>query len=90
MRAAKTDKNQAELVAQLRAIGCSVQDLSGVGKGTPDILVGFRGVNLLFEIKTTVGKLNNRQIEWHGDWDGQATIIRSFEDAMIIIEQETL
>ena len=42
-RAARVDRNQAEIVVALRAGGASVQPLHAVGKGVPDLLVGWRG-----------------------------------------------
>lgn len=39
-RARKVDRNQAEVVAEFRRLGCSVQVLSAVGQGVPDLLVG--------------------------------------------------
>ena len=39
-RAARTDANQAEIVAALRGVGASVQPLHAVGQGCPDLLVG--------------------------------------------------
>ena len=33
----RTDFNQQEIINALRAIGCSVQDLSQVGRGCPDL-----------------------------------------------------
>ena len=52
-RAAKIDENQPEIVDALRAMGCSVTILSAVGNGCPDILVGFRGINLLCLLYTS-------------------------------------
>lgn len=86
----RTDANQAEIVEQLRAIGCTVQDLSGVGRGTPDILVGYRGQNLLMEIKTKSGRLNPRQVEWFTKWHGQSSVVTCFEDALQVINGVTL
>lgn len=42
-RAARTDGNQAAVVADLRALGWSVLDTSGAGDGFPDIVVGIGG-----------------------------------------------
>ena len=50
-RAAKIDANQTEIVKALRQVGASVQSLASTGKGCPDLLVGFRGVNWLLEVK---------------------------------------
>ena len=80
----KTDHNQAEIIKALRAVGATVQDLSKVGKGAPDILVGFHGCNYLMEIKNpdTKGKLNLMQRIWHQDWRGQVVVVRTVEEAL--------
>jgi Holliday junction resolvase len=51
MRAAKIDANQEAVVTALRSAGATVQSLAGVGKGVPDLLVGFKGQTLLMEVK---------------------------------------
>lgn len=38
-RAAKVDANQAAVVADLRALGWTVEDCSGFGEGWPDLFV---------------------------------------------------
>jgi len=81
----RTDANQAEIVAALRQAGASVQTLHEVGHGCPDVVVGHHGKNWLFEIKTEAGKLNARESLWHHGWNGQASVIRSVEDALAII-----
>lgn len=90
MRAAKIDANQNEIVSALRKIGCSVQILSSVGKGCPDILVGFRGKNFLIEIKDgnkppSGQKLTPDQVEWHASWNGQVSVANSVEAAIEIV-----
>ena len=91
-RAARTDANHAEIVRTLRALGCSVQDLSRVGEGCPDILVGVCGRNLLMEIKdgrkvASERKLNKRQEEWHAAWRGQRVVVESREQVIEIINE---
>jgi len=39
-RAARTDSNQAAIVAAFRDLGCSVFTLHTVGRGFPDLAVG--------------------------------------------------
>lgn len=90
MRAARIDANQPEIVAGLRAIGATVQPLHTVGKGCPDILVGYRGRNYLIEIKDgrkppSARMLTPDQDEWHGEWRGQVTVASSLEDALCIV-----
>lgn len=86
-RAAKTDANQAEVVKAFRQIGATVQILSAVGKGCPDVLVGFRGVNVLVEIKDgskvpSAQKLTADQVGWHEAWAGQVCVANSITDAV--------
>ena len=49
--AARVDENQPDIVKRLRALpGCSVTSLAKLGRGGPDLLVGYAGENYLFEI----------------------------------------
>lgn len=75
--ARKVDANQAEIVAALRSLGASVISLHDAGSGIPDLLVGFRGVTRLVEVKNpdTKGKLNERQIHWHSLWRGDPVVV---------------
>ena len=89
MVARRTDDNQREIVAALRAIGATVQDLSAVGKGCPDLLVGMQGRNLLLEVKKPpgprggqAGKLTEDQVSWHGSWRGQVAIVSGVSSAV--------
>lgn len=88
---ARTDDNQAEIVAALRAVGCSVQILSAVGSGCPDILVGVREHNLLMEIKDgskvpSKQALTTDERLWHIGWRGNVCVVRSVEDALSKIQ----
>lgn len=92
MRAAKVDANQKEIVEALRKIGCTVQILSSVGKGCPDILIGFRGSNYLAELKDgkkskSEQKLTPDQVKWHSLWNGQVSVINSVEDAIKLVNK---
>ena len=86
-RAARVDANHKQIVQGLRSSGCTVQDLSAVGKGCPDILVGRNGLNILIEIKTKKGKLTSRQVEWHQAWRGNAIVVTSIEEAIHAINE---
>ena len=79
----KTDDNQQEIIDALRAIGASVQDLSKVGGGCPDLACGFRGQVFMLEIKNpdTKGKLSTNQKVWHKNWHGQVAVVRTVEEA---------
>ena len=74
-RAAKIDANQEQVVQALRAAGAVVQTLAAVGKGVPDLLVGYQGKTLLLEVKDgskppSERRLTEDQIKWHGAWRG--------------------
>ena len=91
MRAAKIDANQNEIVDALRKAGCSVQILSSVGKGCPDILVGRGGRNYLLEIKDgnkqkSAQKLTPDQVEWHDKWNGSVFVVNSIESALEAVD----
>ena len=75
MRAAKIDANQVEIVKALRQAGATVQSLASVGKGVPDLLVGFSSKTALLEIKDgakvkSAQKLTPDQVGWHANWRG--------------------
>lgn len=82
----RIDQNQGEIVKVLRKMGASVQIISEVGKGCPDIICGYRGVNYLIEIKNGNKKLTECEQEFFDNWKGQATIIRSLDEAIAYLE----
>jgi Holliday junction resolvase len=90
MRAAKVDDNQKEIVKALRTLGCSVQHLHSVGAGCPDLLVGYKGFNILLELKDgnkspSRQKLTPDQIIWQRDWRGHVNVVNSSEQAIIAV-----
>lgn len=90
-RAAKVDSNQPEIVAALRKIGCSVTPTHALGKGFPDIAVGYRGSNYFFEIKDgslspSRRALTEDEFKWHDAWRGQVAIIESISQAIKFIQ----
>ena len=50
-RRARVDANQKEIVAKLRKFGCSILHTHQLGKGAPDIIIGYNNLNYLIEIK---------------------------------------
>lgn len=81
---AKRDSNEPEIVEYLRKAGCKVDRISGTG--TPDLLVGFHGHNILMEVKMPGKKLRPAQEDWHAEWTGQKVIVESIDDAAKVIE----
>jgi hypothetical protein len=67
--------------------GASVQSLASVGRGCPDLLVGFKGRNLLLEVKDgrkppSARELTDDQKKWHGGWLGNVRVVESVEQAI--------
>lgn len=87
---AKVDANQKEIVKALEEYGATVLHLHQVGKGCPDIAVGWRGVNYFFEIKDgakfkSERKLTADEKRWHETWRGTVHVIESKEQALMAI-----
>jgi len=82
----RVDTNQTQIVKALRDMGCTVEHLHAVGKGCPDIIVGFKARNFLLEIKDGDKKvLTPDQINWHRLWKGQVNVVTSIDDAKNLI-----
>lgn len=84
------DATQDPIVAALVAVGATVQDLSRIGGGVPDLLVGYHGANYLIEVKSPTGVkhqtgLRATQVDWHSKWTGQVSVANSPEQALEII-----
>jgi hypothetical protein len=89
-RAAKVDANQAEIVAALRKIGAKVEPMHAMGRGFPDLLVLWRGVLTLLEVKDgnkppSARKLTPDQVEWHAEWGECVFVVESVEQAISAI-----
>lgn len=91
----RKDANHHSIVRAFRQAGASVVDLSGVGDGCPDLLVGIAGVDLLVEIKLPAGKrggtahseLNQYQRAFHHAWRGRTpVVVRRVEDVEALID----
>ena len=83
----KVDSNQTRVVKALRDLGATVQHLHAVGKGCPDIVVGYKNRNYLLEIKDGEKKLTPDQVIWHYDWRGQVEVVTSPEHAIETIKK---
>ena len=92
-KAAKIDDNQKAIVNVLRQLGASVQSLAATGKGCPDLLVGYHGINYLMEVKDgdkvlSKQKLTIDQEHWHSLWRGSVHIVKSVDEALKILQDK--
>lgn len=88
-RQTKRDANHREIVEHLRSCGFSVLDLSIVGDGCPDLLVGAGGRNCLLEIKDgsaipSKRKLKPKEEKFAAEWRGQTAVATSAAEAIQI------
>ena len=87
---ARKDGNQKQIEKELTGIGLAVHDLSPMGDGCPDLLVGFKGKNYLFEIKDPdqppcKRKLTQFEQKWRDVWKGQVSTVMTTEEILQII-----
>ena len=83
----RTDRNQDEIVKAFRDSGMAVQSLAAIGKGVPDLLVGWRGRTYLVEVKDgdlspSRRELTSAQKEWHKKWPAPVIVATGAEDAI--------
>lgn len=78
----KRDANEPEIVEALRKAGCSVVRLDK----PVDLLIGYRGVTHLAEVKTDKGKLTKAQDDFRKSWQGSYFyILRDVDDALTML-----
>jgi hypothetical protein len=88
----KTDANHKEIMSWLRQVpGTSVFSTHAVGKGFPDLVVGFRKRNYLVEIKDgtkppSARRLTADEAKFHEGWQGQVSIVNGIEDLIKLLE----
>ncbi len=87
-RARKIDDNHRDVKRALLSVpGVTVADTSGAGNGFPDLVVGFRGVSYLLEVKDgnkppSRQKLTPLQKGFHTIWTGQVCVVTSPDEAL--------
>ena len=87
--AKRVDLNHTEIVNKFRELGASVFDLSAVGRGCPDIMVGYNGRHtVLVEIKSGEQKrFSEAQLKFMAEWKGSAvTRINDVEGVIRLIK----
>ena len=71
-------------------MGATVAITSASGKGFPDLVVGYHGVNLLVEVKDgskppSKRRLSPAEIDFHTAWLGQICVVESVDEAIELI-----
>jgi len=74
------------VIRELEQAGWSVQSLSQVGHGVPDLLVASpAGETFLIEVKAPGRKLSECQQRWHSQWQGKVVVVHSPEEVAKIV-----
>ena len=94
--AKRTDENQKEVVAELRAAlpEASVHVTSGTGDGFPDLVVGWKKrLDFLIDLQDrdkppSDRKLTNAQMAMHSNWQGQVAVCHSASEIIATMLRE--
>lgn len=78
----RVDKNQKQVVEELRAMGLTVAHTYTIGSGFPDFVVGYRGYNILVELKSDKGTLTTDETEFHNNFDGHIVVAFNSQDVI--------
>ena len=76
------DANQSEIIKALEKIGCMVYDIDK----PVDLLVEFRGLWILLEVKTKKGKLEDSQKRFFRGVRAPAFIVRDILEATAAVQ----
>lgn len=83
---ARVDNNHTAIIDALRQAGICAHSAAAVGNGFPDIVAGFRGLNVLLEVKNGERPcdraLTAAEQKWHVTWAGQVAIVSTPEQAI--------
>lgn len=80
----RVDENQNQIIHTFIALGASVLNLSRVGQGCPDLLIGYKNKSVLVEIKKdSKAVFTEPQLKFMQNWRGGAVCRIDSVDAAI-------
>ena len=90
---ARVDANQKEIVQELRKRGISVLHTHQLGRGAPDIIVGYMNSNYLIELKDgnkskSQQRLTKDELEFSLKWRGNYAVCNSLEQILLLIDYD--
>lgn len=88
---ARVDANQKEVVQELRKLGISVLHTHQLGRGAPDLILGYRNDNFMIELKDgnktkSQQKLTPDEVEFQAKWKGNYAVCNSLEQILSVID----
>jgi len=90
---ARVDANQKEIVQELRKRGISVLHTHQLGKGAPDIIVGYMNSNYLIELKDgnkskSQQRLTKDELDFSLKWCGNYAVCNSLEQILLLLDYD--
>ena len=90
---ARVDANQKEIVQELRKRGISVLHTHQLGRGAPDIIVGYMNSNYLIELKDgnkskSQQRLTKDELDFSLKWRGSYAVCNSLEQILLLIDYD--
>jgi Holliday junction resolvase len=90
---ARVDANQKEIVQELRKRGISVLHTHQLGKGAPDIIVGYMNSNYLIELKDgnkskSQQRLTKDELDFSLKWGGNYAVCNSLEQILLLLDYD--
>jgi hypothetical protein len=83
MLRAKVDRNHGHMRDGLRELGATVSDTSRLGKGFPDLVVGWHGISLPVEVKCPDNPgLTDDEKAWWKKWEGSGIVAFYIDDVL--------
>jgi hypothetical protein len=85
----KKDDAQKKIELWLKVRGIEFADTSGLGDGFPDLVVAYRGDNILLEVKnSTVDPLTRKEKEFMDRWKGRGRyhIVCNYHDVARVLD----
>jgi hypothetical protein len=91
MRPRRIDANQVAIVEAFRKAGASVMHMHTLGKGCPDLAIGFGGLTMLVEVKDgskppSQQKLTSDEKEFFRTWTGGVRIVKDEKDVQLTLD----
>jgi hypothetical protein len=72
----------------LRSLGASIWHTHTIGRGGPDIVIGYCGINVLAEIKRDEREpLTPAEVKFHAAWRGRIVRLTNECEAAQLLEQ---
>lgn len=81
----RQDSNHGDIRSAFESLGCSVCDLSALGNGRPDLLIGFGGLCICVEVKDGAKPPSERRLtpdeeKFRMNWKGGYRLVTNLED----------